>query len=784
MCSRNSKASLNAIQKRHFAKARANIHSAKSKQPTHSSHSDAPAWKSSHLFPKHDHRQRSLDEFEGTQNLARKLGSIRPRHPQLSPPRGNNDLRAGPRSHVSISSKVSSSSSASREAVGKSREANQHQSSDVDELEAYRRRLLGTKDWVGLECAMPPRMNFRSVKDRELIGKRRRLSQIPKGERDGLPPLKFRRTNYFEHMDRLSITSLDYVSQADVSVRIGSAVDRSVKSSYFSSGNATQVSLKGSDETLLDNELSLKQEAYTNPFLEPQHRFSDHSLPPSGHSAYTSNSDAESLESSPHRVAEMYKVSKFSDLQYHTSLSPSDSGIVREEDHSHISSSYELSSEALDTDIGRNEPLQTLDVAIEQREALRHRGDALKICNPVDHSVDVEVSSTDPYSDSLAGNSAPTLLRSLALQSPDQTFGSADSSSDASEGHGISECHRTDPTADKGSESSSNGHSAWAKNISMYVGEPIGILQGPLLQPDGVDESAYGREQISNDKVSNNVPAAEATQIENPQPNLDDEAIWRSFVFGDEDTKNEWTFDDPISMPEAAGYTASSTSSIVRAQPSIVAEVGTSPILQNPHLHVDITPSPSLINASALTADISTRAEADESQYQTSHHEDDDGGLANVLVNITPDAPIKDYTSPNTSSASHSGRPSPSSIKVNPSVPTSDSVSTSHSSSSLISSTGDSDALLRVTNHSAGANARAETRPARKGTRAYPTLLFKTPPKYSHVGGPSWGIEPVVLGRRVGECVTGKGKAISKGRNGQGKRRAKDFAEEDDIEDD
>ena len=785
MCSRNAKASLNAVQKRHFAKARANIHSTKSKQKTHSSRSDASVWKSPHPFPKLDQRQRSLDEFEGTERLARKLGSIRPRQPRLSPQRGNVDLRTGPRSHVSISSKVSSSSSASRNTVEKSCRETKHQSSEIDELEAYRRRLLGTKDWVGLECAMPPKINFRSVEDRELIGKRRRLSQIPKDERDALPPLKLRRTNYFDQVDRLSKISQDYVSQANVSVRIGSAVDRSMNSPYASSGNATQVSSKGSDETLLDNELSLKQEAYANPFLDPQRRSMDHFLPPNGHSTYASDSDAKSLLSSPQVVAEMNSVSELSDQHDQTSLSLSDSQIVEKEGQSHAPSSYELSSEALDTDIGREEPFQTPDVAIESRKALRHRGNTPMTSNPVYHPVEVEINSTDSYGDSLSGSAAPTQLHPSALPDPNQTFGSVESLSDPEEQHGIDRCQENDLTVDQERESSSDGHSMWAKYTNMYADEPTGPLQKPLLQEDSIDESAYGGEHTSNYKVSERVPAGEARQIQCPQSAPDDEAIWRSFVFGDEDTKYEWTFDDPIGMPEAGGKTgASSTSHIVRAQPSIAAEVGTSPILQNPHLHAEITSSPSLIDASALTADISTRAEADESQYQTSLYEEDHRHLANDLISSIPDATTKDRTSPITFSNPHSDSPSSSSIKVNPSVSISNSASTFQSSSSLLSSTADTNARLPGVIDSAGAKARAKDFAFRIGIPRHTTLLFKTPPRYSHVGGSPGDFEPLVLGRNVGKPSNSSGKVTDKVRNGRVKRRAKDFVEEDDIEDD
>ncbi|KAL9628513.1 MAG: hypothetical protein Q9204_005841, partial [Flavoplaca sp. TL-2023a] len=94
---------------------------------------------------------------------------------------------------------------------------------EVDELEAKRRELLATFDWVGLERMKPVRMKFVNAEDRDMIGKRR----FVKGNQAANNAyVQQHRTPLLNASDKLNImrtASHSSASPGKISVRIGSS---------------------------------------------------------------------------------------------------------------------------------------------------------------------------------------------------------------------------------------------------------------------------------------------------------------------------------------------------------------------------------------------------------------------------------------------------------------------------------------------------------------------------------------------------------------------------------
>ncbi|CAF9918199.1 hypothetical protein IMSHALPRED_004235 [Imshaugia aleurites] len=78
-------------------------------------------------------------------------------------------------------------------------------------------------------------------------------------------------------------------------------------------------------------------------------------------------------------------------------------------------------------------------------------------------------------------------------------------------------------------------------------------------------------------------PESEPQKIPQPPPD-DDELVWQRFIFSDSDPNDhEWIIEEP-KRPDSPPANSTSAYNPARTQPSMVAEVATSPIKQNPHL--------------------------------------------------------------------------------------------------------------------------------------------------------------------------------------------------------
>jgi len=230
------------VQKRHFAKARGALQTNRHSPPSNafSAFPEWKGWKSTPSLPESSRnqsaektfRQKFLDDFENTRPVVKKLQSLRPHSPdgpkrkrtaaeniRSERPDFTIDRRSAP--IVTGTQASSTYSHESEEPAPGSSTRNASNRPVADGLEAQRRKLLGMDDWVGIERTKPARIDFTDMQDRDQIGKRRKLSQTR-------PKVVKKRIDHRPLFNSVLLSSQHLLSQADISVRIGSAVDRSV----------------------------------------------------------------------------------------------------------------------------------------------------------------------------------------------------------------------------------------------------------------------------------------------------------------------------------------------------------------------------------------------------------------------------------------------------------------------------------------------------------------------------------------------------------------------------
>lgn len=182
--------------------------------------------------------QKTLDQFETTKPLVRKLGSLKERREppkRKRTPLEETRYQAEPKTWklqtkapIIISSNSNTSSPAAKHRL-------LHSSSSSEDIlntpsiEAKRRRLLEKDDWMGLNrpAMKPVKMKFADPADTDLIGKRRRISKTSyRHPLDRSRPIMREAIPVKRPHETLKARE-QYYPEGDISVRIGSAVDRS-----------------------------------------------------------------------------------------------------------------------------------------------------------------------------------------------------------------------------------------------------------------------------------------------------------------------------------------------------------------------------------------------------------------------------------------------------------------------------------------------------------------------------------------------------------------------------
>lgn len=318
--SRNQNTSLTAVQKRHFAKAR----NRSMGNPQHLFPIDFSVFQDGrkrnhstgraiHNVRHSDHNppssQMVLEERDSLLPKLKQVESIKPRQgkqtleaippfrytkqpytrlhrlKQPSPPANVRRPEYFPLSQT----KASSTELGSR--------AKRARSLALDPIAEKRYELLSRSDWIGLEESRPVNMHFQDSQDRDLIGKRRRLTD--NGQRIAAQHYHCRPVSGpFEKLKRLPASSNRYSSPERISVRIASAglgrnrhkkdqslkpeIQRSVASDKMVSGaeelcsspkhmkniqlqNGVDVKNNGLEDMLLDEELEGRTATHESP---------------------------------------------------------------------------------------------------------------------------------------------------------------------------------------------------------------------------------------------------------------------------------------------------------------------------------------------------------------------------------------------------------------------------------------------------------------------------------------------------------------------------------------
>ena len=630
-----------AIQKKHFANARAKLDAKRpisyefqawTQQPMKSPRSSGDRY----LSPSRCSSQRTLDEFKETRPIIKKLKSIRPKraeHEASSSGLRNDNLynrtptqinrQASP---ITISSRSSSLTSSDDEDTPAAKTPNTqsapHRASDPYDIEAQRRRLLETDDWVGIHRNRPAKIKFQTAEDRDQIGKRRKLS--PTHAQPSIWRRKhLRDTSFFEGLGRSPHLSQDYVSQGDVSIRIGSAVDRSTKEVAPVRASSMQNSWSEEDEMLLDEGAIQVRDRYPNPFLKGETVFEGLSRPAS----------AELNMPSPDSM-----VLRTSDPFYEEEKDdPSKNGVHDEQDLP-----FDVAARAmrLKEDIEQYQMNDELGfhVAVDQVLSVHESGQAKvnsrstlgrDLASVIDiedachdrrkHASGSSLASSSIQSENLAGLHAKAFKQDIsgveearvsAMRSNSNALGKEvvkpvdtlynHDANDLGLHHGNRKLQAGKLASDK-SKLRDELEAMEKGNITMNDNKSPSVIPGILVTPSSPLSADTNGPQPMPRKVSplqkerlsvpsqkpNNSATAPLQEPMQPisQPIEDEEAIWRSFVFSDDDpTKSEWTFDEVEGADPNPETVSSSPNHPSHTQPSMIAEVATSPIKQNPHL--------------------------------------------------------------------------------------------------------------------------------------------------------------------------------------------------------
>lgn len=272
----NAKATLTNLQEKHFDMVRGKLLSA----PASSPEFDPNIFKDAtnrHSRPDQDtsrkatrqklQTQTRLEAYDNVAPVVRKLASIRPNKSSGSPHNGSMSGQAYFESRTQATypsqSHAEGADHSSRPKV-RQLDTSGVKSPDPDpsrtSFEAKRRDLLRRADWVGLANTKPVEIRFSTAKERDRIGKRRRLDsaeqKLPQG-----PPEKRQRLAYNPYEDCRPPKRYGQPSSSlgDISVRIGDSEEGHNTYSRRRPETTKRCSYESTpEEMLFDRELSIQ----------------------------------------------------------------------------------------------------------------------------------------------------------------------------------------------------------------------------------------------------------------------------------------------------------------------------------------------------------------------------------------------------------------------------------------------------------------------------------------------------------------------------------------------
>ncbi|KAI4229264.1 MAG: hypothetical protein L6R36_001012 [Xanthoria steineri] len=610
--SRKQNASLSVLQKRHFARARGKLLNGRPSPP----HIDLSIFREAESdgtmprggtpsapIPRRE-RQMTLGDFESLRPVVKQLRSLRPHRSPKTTPR---------------SQRLTSPQGAAEGATELT------PPTIVDELEAKRRELLATFDWVGLEKMKPVKMHFTNAEDRDLIGKRRLVKDSHAAETARV--LQHRRRPLANAYDKLNITrarSQSVSSPGKISIHIGSSpkVSSAARRHDKGSNGGDGSRAPASDEMLLDDQESstgaegastlaknaVRRSTNTSDDMLFGPASSDGASPmafgPTASEPLLQRQALSSLGNMFSRGSEPEYTFKARELDDATDDPRSPR---RRDTHStHVRDPEE--STALRPSVIRRRLNPNEVPILEYPEMNRDRGSHSRAEHRAPCRVDVNRRSgqmMQPFPSSSTGRrahetcSAQTKVQDFIEPLPPARF-PVGNSWDIPE-HGRFNTQEIKAIAERGHENTSRPQDIRKEqqrrtHIANVPKPPTPHSPAPPDQDDNVNTGAHApslppalEPRSPNSEKEEEKPQAPA----DPSPE-EDELLWRKFVFGTEDPANDWIFgEEAVAEPQVESKAQRMTNSSSPLQP-IFNAADVSPGTRNhdsPQTHTQTQPS-------------------------------------------------------------------------------------------------------------------------------------------------------------------------------------------------
>lgn len=649
--SRKQNASLSVIQKRHFARARGKLLNGRPspQQIDISIFHDA---ESDDIMPRggttsapdpcgeRQSTQMTLGDFESLRPVVKQLQSLRPhRSPKtmlrshFSQPqtqvRYHDDYQLQtkkPRSQRPTIPKRAD------EGATKSATGDSITPTTIDELEAKRRELLATFDWVGLEKMKPVKIYFANAEDRDLIGKRRLVKGNHAAEVPSVPQHRRRLANAHDKLNMMRATSQSLSSPGKISIHIGSsrrgssAGRRHSKSS--NGGDDSQA--PASDEMLLDDHESFTgaegASALTTNALRRYTNTSDDMLFDPGWSDGASQMNIDPTASEPllHRQApnsatNMFSSSSESEYMFEARELEETSDYRRSRRRRNTYSAHVRSQEesaALNpSKLGRPNPNQAPifeypNLPELNRAGERHSGVERRASLRVNHntgSCQIIKSSSPSTGHAHEPRSPHTKAQDFIEPLIPARFTDGDSYNTRK--HEQLDTQKTKAISEKRHKDMSKPQiiEKEQQRLSHIADVPKPLTPHSPRPPDQDNRANIGAPEASARPLPPALELQSPTpeQANKPQAQADptpeeDELLWRKFVFGTENPANDWTFDEEaithplvISKPQRTTNSSSPLQPIFNAANNSVPNSDGPPAQTQPSLLVEASSSPS-----------------------------------------------------------------------------------------------------------------------------------------------------------------------------------------------
>ncbi|KAL9101581.1 MAG: hypothetical protein Q9163_003181 [Psora crenata] len=637
-----------------------------------------------------------------------------------------------------------------------------HNASGLDYIEAQRHRLLGISDWVGINPTEPCRIAFAAVEDRDQIGKRRQLSQVPYHIQHCRTDKRLKRTGYFERIERSPRPSQDHLSQAGVSVRIGAAGERSTRGDPSTGVSSAQAQDTAAIKMLLDD--GVAELDYNSPEfghrpklvtegIDPPPRQERRVLAPS---PLMRNPPMLSSQESLDVVTDQeghVPLASIQKLSHGTSLPENNNNGHYMDEARRFSFGRDLTPPAATEWVKeRSSSPFILESALEQHahdgQPLEERKHASRT-SPPPNMASSDTEMLQAYTDQRGGVVAKEQRRSTGLDEFSLTRGNLEMLRSA---HGKGYMTRNSELL-----LSPGYHGAVLGKPEAAVDEEDAMWNAfvKLENSEEIRRPTMGHSTIVRLKPA---PERKYTPIREERRNLqsahqraqaekvkDEELVWRNFVFGNNHMKEEWMIEKPN---ETRKCNKTSTTHPLRTQQLMLAEVATSPIMQGPHLADE-----------AADADSSPVSGVDEVSVIAKANSDLIP-LEGMLYNSLPEPPsdVLSCFNPNVHGQAideqcHAPRNLPCSFSVEAQASTSSTNSPVQPSNNAAAMQTSMQAIpSSVTDPLAWCAARVfpqrtQTPGPQQHGRRRPAVMFKKPVRY--IGEQSSDpVEPVTLGRR------------------------------------